>query len=68
MSCGLSWKDELGQLVLAQEFDPGVRLCDHWWALELKRLTELEAGNHAVVPNYEGVVVQKCLVHVFNRY
>lgn len=47
--------DELCQLVLAQEFDPGVRLCDHWWALELKRLSELEAGDHALVPNYEEV-------------
>lgn len=55
MSCGLPRKDELCQLVLAQEFDPGVRLCDHWLALELKRLSELEAGNHALVPNYEEV-------------
>ena len=40
-------------MVLAQEFDPGVRPSDHWWAFELKSLTDLEAGERDVLPKHE---------------
>lgn len=53
MSCDLPWKDELGQLVLGQEFEPGLRESNHWWAFELKSPQELEVGSHDVLPFYE---------------